>query len=78
MARWREKKQAVKFEDVPADLTGRARSEWLTAHGIPLVDYLDWLRSRRPEAGPPARRKSLTDAQRRELDEKREREGLRW
>jgi hypothetical protein len=77
MARWREKKQAVRFEDVPAVLTGRAQAEWLEARGLSFVDYLDWKRDQDPLAKlrPPSRRKLMSAKQRAALDAQREREG---
>jgi len=77
MARWREKKQAVTFEDVPADLTGGAQAEWLEARGMSFVDFLDWMQDQDPLAKlrPPARRKLMSAEQLATLDTQREREG---
>jgi hypothetical protein len=80
MARWKSPQPAATFEDVPSDLTGQERAEWLEAHGLALVDYLAWLRAQDPLAHrrPPARRKLLTARERAELDLELEKEGWRW
>jgi hypothetical protein len=89
MARWQIRTTAG-FADMPEPLRHvdadsprelkQAREDWLEEHGLTLVDYFGWLRARRPGAAlrPPTRRKWLSPRERAELDERLEREGLRW
>ena len=80
MARWRIRESAVTFADVPSDLTGRALTEWLSEHGLSVVDYFSWLRNRDPgaEKRPPSRRRLLTQEQAARLDAEIEREEFQW
>jgi hypothetical protein len=83
----RRKAPSVGFADIPASLRDlsldapaalrQARTAWLSEHGLTLVDYFGWLRSRRLAARlrPPSRRKFMSPEQLAALDAEREREG---
>jgi hypothetical protein len=83
----RRKAPQVGFADMPAalrdlppdapDAVKAGRADWLEEHGLTLVEYFGWLRSRNPEAvkRPPARRKLLSPKERARLDAERELEG---
>ena len=61
MPGWKEAERKVGFEDMPEHLRHvdadspeelvKAQAEWLEEHGLALVDYFSWLRSRRPGNG---------------------------
>jgi hypothetical protein len=80
----RRKAPKVGFSDMPEllvdaqdDAARRERTTWLEEHGLTLVDFLAWKRSRDPlaELRPPSRRKLMRPDELAVLDALREREG---
>ena len=87
----RRKAPKIGFDDMPRELHSledddverlALRHAWLEGHGLSVVDYFAWLRSRQLGAHrrPSSRRKWMTEAQLAALDAERENEGdpLKW
>jgi hypothetical protein len=90
MPGWREGDRKITFRDMPEHLRHvdadspeelkRQRADWLEEHGLSLVDYLGWLRARRPGIGlrPPSRRKLMSAEQLARMDAEIEREEFQF